>query len=582
MQETKQSEADQRSTSLTSTFAIDMTQKNYDPVIGRDKEIEKMIEVLSRKNKANPILVGEAGVGKTALLHGLVQRIKEGNVPTNLVNKKIFSIDLSLLGKELTGMKYIIDEIIASGDILFIDEIHNIVGAGQTTGSLDLANIMKPILTNGSLMCIGATTFEEYRRYFEKDVALERRFSKIKVEEPSFKDCTKMLKVTVKSFENHHGVKIDETILEPIIKLSQRYITDRNLPDKAFDILDIACSKKGIEINKIKKAQDDMQRYQDEYNWEKVSEIKYNVIPMFKDSSDKVQLQDILCVISDITGIPITQLSKTEKEKLLNLELILKKRIIGQDNALEKISNHVRTSRVGIKKSNCSFLFRGPSGVGKTETAKALAELLFNSEDCLLRFDMSEYKEKHALYNLIGAPKGYVGYEDGGTLTEAVRRKPHSVILFDEVEKAHPEVYDTLLQVLDDGVLTDNTGRKIDFKNTVIIMTSNLTEEQMGTFFREEFLNRIDEIIIFNTLTKKDTEKIARYKLNDLVSNLEKEQGFSIKVSDNLVKKIVDISFSTKYGAREIERIIHSNVEVPLSKKILNDEIKDGELIILK
>lgn len=570
-----------KESNLLEGYAVELTSNKNSEVFGRDSEIQRVVEILSRKNKANPVLVGDPGVGKTAIVNGLVNKIKSGDVPHNLLNKKVYAIDLSILSKNLEAIKYVIDEITSSGDILFIDEIHNIVGAGRGHGSLDLANIMKPLLTNGSFMCVGATTPEEFMKYFEKDSALERRFSKVFVDEPDFESCLSIMKNSLKSYEDHHRVSVNENILKVCIELSKKYITDKKLPDIAFDVLDESCARKSLESNKYLSVLSDLEKYEKDCNWEKVSEIKYAVIPNLQKNSNEVNEADIYKTISVKTGIPVNKLNESESEKLLNIEKILKERIIGQDKAVSTVAHQIRSSRLGFKSNNTSFLFLGSSGVGKTETAKAVADLLFNDESALLRFDMSEFQEKHSISKLIGAPAGYVGYEDGGRLTEAVRQRPYQVILFDEVEKAHPDIYDTLLQVLDEGVLTDSAGRKVDFKNTIIIMTSNLKQEDIYTFFRTEFINRITEIIMFNNLSKEDLEKITRIKLIALRDKVIKNNNIYVDFPPKILAEIVDYVYkkidSSKHGARILDKIIHEIILKNLSEKILKGELKEGE-----
>lgn len=570
-----------KESNLLQGYAVELTSNKKSEVFGRDSEIQRVVEILSRKNKANPVLVGDPGVGKTAIVSGLVDRINSGNVPHNLLNKKVYSIDLSVLSKNLNAIKYVIDEITCSGDILFIDEIHNIVGAGRGHGSLDLANIMKPLLTNGSFMCIGATTPEEFMKYFEKDSALERRFSKVFVDEPDFESCLNIMKNSLKSYEDHHKVKVEDSVLKSCIELSKKYITDKKLPDIAFDVLDESCARKSLESSKYQQALFDLDRYEKECNWEKVSELKYSVIPNLENNSNEVKDFDVYTTISIKTGIPVTKLNESDSEKLLNIEKVLKERIIGQDKAIETVAHQIRSSRLGFKNNNTSFLFLGSSGVGKTETAKAVADLLFNDESALLRFDMSEFQEKHSISKLIGAPAGYVGYEDGGRLTEAVRQRPYQVILFDEVEKAHPDIYDTLLQVLDEGVLTDASGRKVNFRNTIIIMTSNLKQEDIYTFFRTEFINRITEIIMFNSLSKGDLEKITNLKLLALRDKVIKNNNIYVDFSSKKLAEIVDYVYkkvdSSKHGARILDKIIHEIILKTLSEKILKGELREGE-----
>lgn len=564
-----------------SLATIDMTAKSYDPVIGRDKEVDKIIEILCRKNKANPILVGEAGVGKTAVIQELVTRIKEGNVPSKLGKRKIRSLDLSILSKNLGAVKYTLDDIAQAGDILFIDEIHNIVGAGKESGSLDVANLMKPLLTDGNLICIGATTLEEYKLYFEKDVALERRFSKVLIEEPTEEDAIKILTALKSKYEEHHSVTIDHTAIENAVTLSARYITDRQLPDKALDVLDEACSKKSLANDKLRLVLCEIDKATQESDWEKVSELKYGTLPEIKEQSNLVLVNDIQEVISDKTKIPIKSMNQDEREKLLNIEDYLRERVKGQDEVLKVIADSVRTTRVGLNKENASMLFLGTTGVGKTEVAKALAEFLFNDEEALTRLDMSEYKEAQSVSKLIGPPPGYVGYEEGGQLTEAVRRKPYSVILLDEVEKASPEIWDTFLQVFDDGRLTDNKGRTVDFKNTIFILTSNLKEEDLNNFFKIEFLNRLSSIINFNSLNRDTLQQIVEKQLDNLSERLKESNNMELAIKDDLYNFIVDKAYESKdLGARPIKRFIKDHLENLISKRILEEDLRGCAIIL--
>ncbi len=561
---------------------LDMTAKTYDPVIGRDKEVDRIIEILCRKNKANPILVGEPGVGKTAVIQELVRRIKSGNIPQKINNKKIRSLDLSVLSKQLGAIKHTLDDIAQAGDILFIDEIHNIIGAGQTTGSLDVANIMKPLLTDGSITCIGATTLEEYKLYFEKDSALERRFSKVLIDEPSKLETLAILKGLKVKYEEHHQISIKQETLEAIVTYSTKYLTGKQHPDKDLDILDEACSKKCLINNKIKRIYSQIEKYQSESNWEKVSQLKYGILPKMAEPSSILLKDDILEIISDKTGIPVTNLNQSEKEKLLHIEDYLRKRVMGQDQVLKVIANSIRTARVGLDPDTTSFLFLGSTGVGKTEVAKTLAEFLFNHEDKMIRLDMSEYQEKHAVSKLIGSPAGYVGYDDGGQLTEAVKRKPYSIILLDEVEKAHPDVWDIFLQVLDDGRLTDNKGRTIDFKNTIIIMTSNLRKDDLKDFFKTEFLNRLSSIVTFNSLDKETFRKIVVKQLSALSDTLKESNNIALAVKDDLFNFLIDEAYKNKEeGARPIKRFIKNNLKAFISKRILEDDSLDGSALIL-
>jgi ATP-dependent Clp protease ATP-binding subunit ClpC len=570
-----------KSSNLLQGFAVELTATNSSDVFGRDSEIQRVIEILSRKNKANPVLVGDPGVGKTAIVSGLVKKIKERDVPLNLINKKVYSIDLSVLSKDLDAVRYVIDKVKESGDILFIDEIHNIVGAGRNHGSLDLANIMKPLLTEGSFMCIGSTTPSEFMKYFEKDSALERRFSKVFVDEPDFDSCLSIMKNSLPSYEAHHSVTVGEDVLKYCIEISKKYVTDKKLPDVAFDILDESCARKSLETSKYYSLLKDLERYESECDWEKVSEIKYDLLPKLEKKSNALKMEDVSETISLRTGIPANKINQSESKKLLDIEKNLKARIIGQDHALETVAYEIRSSRLGLKNKNSSFLFLGSSGVGKTETAKAIADIIFDDENALLRFDMSEFQEKHSISKLIGAPAGYVGYEEGGRLTEAVRQRPYQVILFDEVEKAHPDVYDTLLQVLDEGTLTDSMGHKVNFKNTIIIMTSNLKKEDIYNFFRTEFINRITDIINFNDLSRKDLEEITIQKLIALSEKVKKDNNIFVDFSKTIVAKIVDYVYknsdSSKHGARILDKVIHDLILKNLSDKILKGELEENK-----
>lgn len=561
-----------------SSFVHEIKVKDGAILFGREKEVKGIIEVLARKNKSNPILIGEPGVGKTAIIQALAKVINDGEVPSVLMGKKIYSLDLSLLSVDLSRFISALKEVIDKKGILFIDEIHNVVGAGKNSGSLDAANLLKPLLTDGTVMCIGATTPTEYSKYLEKDAAFERRFSKITVAEPSSEICKKMLLEVAPQFEKHHGISISKKAIDACVDLSIRYITDRFLPDKALDLLDEACSKKSLASLKSIALINQLKKYEEEFNWEKVSEIRYSLLPSMEKNI--VMEEDIAIVISDKIGIPVCKLTDDETKKLLSLEKSLSSCVIGQDHAAKIIANQYAVSRVGLSHKTISFLLLGSSGVGKTEMAKALASNIFFSKDNLTRFDMSEFQEKHSLSKLIGAPAGYVGYEEGGLLTEAIRLKPYSVILFDEVEKAHKDVYDALLQVLDEGHLTDNKGKTVSFKNTIIILTSNLTREKLHDFFRIEFLNRITEIIQFNNLSKLDIEKITYSKLTLFADKIKYEKDILVDYSEEFIVNIVDMAYNTQYGAREVDRIIHRLVEIPLSKKILNNELEKNKMII--
>ena len=621
-------------------------QNKLDPVIGREKEIERVIEILSRRTKNNPCLIGEPGVGKTAVVEGLAQMIKENNVPEILKNKRVVSLDIAsmIAGAKYRGdfeerLKKSLQEIkSASNVILFIDEIHTIVGAGSAEGAMDAANILKPLLSRGEIQVIGATTLNEYRKYIEKDSALERRFQSVIVEEPSIEDTIQILKGLKDKYEAHHKVKITDEAIKEATVLSERYITDRFLPDKAIDLIDEACSKVKIKsltkpesFKNLEKELDKKSKEKEEaiisQNFEKAAKIRDEE----KELKEKISKQDekwkkqennkeisigkeeICEVVSNWTKIPVTKLTQTESEKIKNLDKELKKRVIGQDEAIDVLSRAIKRARVGLKdiyRPIGSFMFLGPTGVGKTELTKALALNMFGSENAMIRLDMSEYMEPHSVSKLIGSPPGYVGYDDGGQLTEAVRRKPYSIILFDEIEKAHPDVFNILLQILDDGRLTDSNGRTVNFKNTVIIMTSNtgarnITETKSIGFinkddgsasyertkaevmnelkktFRPEFLNRLDEIIIFNKLGKEVIEKIANIMLNEFADKL-KQREIKVKIDKSIVEYIAKVGFDDVYGARPLKRAVQSKVEDKFAEELLDGKIKDGDNIILK
>ncbi len=684
-------------------YTINLTEKarsgNIDPIIGRDDEIRRVMHVLSRRTKNNPVLIGEAGTGKTAIAEGLAERIASGDVPDSLRNKTILSLDLGSLvaGTKYRGefedrLKAILKEIQSKqGEIiLFIDELHTLVGAGAAEGSMDAANLLKPALARGELRSIGATTLKEYQKYIEKDPALERRFQPVYVDEPSPEDALAILRGIKEKYEVHHGVRITDSALTAAVDLSSRYITDRFLPDKAIDLIDEAASALRIELDsmpeeidkierkirqleiekqalKKEKSKDSSNRLQaiskeladlkEQYTklktaWqsekdviskiqeyknnidqlrseaeiaerhgelEKVAQIQYGKIPELEKSiakqqekladlqksggmlKEEITEEDIATVVSRWTGVPVTKLLGSEQEKLKHLEELLGNRVTGQDEALKAVANAVRRSRAGISEENKpigSFLFLGPTGVGKTETAKALAEFMFNDEDAIVRIDMSEYMESHAVARLIGSPPGYVGYDEGGQLTESVRRRPYSVVLFDEVEKAHPEVFNILLQMLDDGRLTDSKGRTVNFKNTIIIMTSNLgseiivekginekTKEEVmkivRSHFKPEFLNRVDDIIMYNSLSEKDIEKIVDLQLDRVQKRLS-DKNIKLNISSDAKRVLASSGFDPAYGARPLKRVIQKEILDPLAIKLISNEIKEGATINIK
>lgn len=612
-----------------------------DPVIGRQKEIERVIQILCRRTKNNPCLIGEPGVGKTAIVEGLAERIISGDVPDILQNKRVISLDLTgmVAGAKYRGdfeerIKSVIDEVSKSNDIiLFIDEVHTLVGAGSAEGSTDAANILKPMLARGDFQLIGATTITEYRKNIEKDAALERRFQPVTVGEPSVEDAILILKGIKGMFEKHHKVEITDDAVDAAVKLSARYINDRYLPDKAIDLIDEAASKVRIgsstatpelkELNaKIEELSAKKDSAVDSQDFETAAHLRDEIKSLeekresLKKSACKegtygtVTPESIAEILSSWTGIPVSQMTEEESERLLRLEEELHKRIIGQEQAVSAVAKAIRRGRVGLKDPKRpigSFIFLGPTGVGKTELCKALAESMFGSENLMIRLDMSEYMEKHTVSRLVGSPPGYVGFEEGGQLTEQVRRHPYSVVLFDEIEKAHPDVFNMLLQILDDGILTDSQGRKVDFKNTVIIMTSNIgarliTEKKLsfgfGDFangeenkniketvlaelkntFRPEFLNRVDDIIVFNKLTKEEIKQIAKNMLNNLSKRLE-DLNITVSFDDEVVDKISEKGFDDIYGARPLRRTIQTDIEDALSEKILDRSIKNGDKI---
>ena len=640
----------QKGGSALDKFGRDLTQaaKNgeIDPVIGREKEIQRVIQILSRRTKNNPVLIGEPGVGKTAVAEGLALEIAKGNVPEILKDKRVVSLDLTgmVAGAKYRGdfeerIKAAIDEVKKSKNtILFIDELHTIVGAGAAEGSADAANILKPSLARGDFQVIGATTLNEYRKYIEKDAALERRFQPVKVGEPTPEQAVQILKGLRDSYEAHHKVKITDEAINAAVTLSSRYIADRYLPDKAIDLIDEGASKVRLASltspDNVKELEDEIADYEkekasaiNEQDFEraarlrdeqkelqtKLDDAKKKWQEQQKGNSGEVTAEDIAKIVSEWTGIPVVQLTKEESERLLNMENVLHEKVIGQSEAVTAIAKAIRRGRVGLKDPKRpvgSFIFLGPTGVGKTELCKALAEAMFGDENAMLRLDMSEYMEKHTVSKLIGSPPGYVGFEEGGQLTEKVRRKPYSVVLFDEIEKAHPDVFNMLLQILEDGRLTDSQGRTVDFKNTIIIMTSNvgarlITEKQsslgfnsenenaeesekkdikelvtgeLRKVFRPEFLNRVDDIIVFNKLNKDEIKQIAVKMLKTLENRLDK-MNIKISFTDNAISEIADKGFDENYGARPLRRAIQNEIEDPLSEQMLEGKVKDGAVV---
>ncbi len=692
-------------------YTIDLTERaeqgKIDPIIGRDDEVRRTIQVLQRRTKNNPVLIGEPGVGKTAIVEGLAQRIVDGEVPDGVKGKRVLSLDMGLLlaGAKFRGdfeerLKAVLKELEKQDGniILFIDELHTMVGAGKSDGAMDAGNMLKPALARGELHCVGATTLDEYRQYIEKDAALERRFQKVQVDEPTVEDTIAILRGLKEKYEVHHGVEITDPAIVAATTLSHRYITDRNLPDKAIDLIDEAASRIRMEIDskpevldkldrrliKLKIEREALKKESDKASKQRLSDLEAQIAVFEKEyaeledvwSSEKANLQgtqhlkeeldnlriemeaakrsgdltqmselqygkipqleeqlelahkkelveeasenkllrnnvtenEIAEVVAHWTGIPVSKMQEGEKDKLLQMESVLHSRVIGQDEAVSAVSQAVRRSRAGLSdpdKPYGSFLFLGPTGVGKTELSKALSEFLFDDEDSLVRIDMSEFMEKHSVSRLVGAPPGYVGYEEGGYLTEAVRRKPYSVILLDEVEKAHPDVFNVLLQVLDDGRLTDGQGRTVDFKNTVIILTSNLGSElihentsdnsihgsvdnydeiktkimeRVSTHFRPEFINRLDDIVVFHTLRREHVANIAKIQIAILSSRLE-SMGIKLELDDSAIKLIADKGYDPIYGARPLKRIIQQMLENPLSEKILSSEYLSGSKI---
>jgi ATP-dependent Clp protease ATP-binding subunit ClpC len=630
-------------------FSIDLTeaarQGKLDPVIGRDDEIRRVMQILNRRTKNNPVIIGEAGVGKTAIAEGLAQKIVAGDVPENLKSKRVLALDMGAMvaGSKFRGefeerLKAVMDEIKrARGEmIIFIDEIHQVMGAGSAEGSIDASTMMKPALARGELQCIGATTLDEYRKYIERDAALERRFAPVYVDEPSEEEAIAILKGLRPRYEAHHKVKITDEAIEAAVQLSSRYLTERYLPDKAIDLIDEASSKHVIDaqsmpanVRELQKRVEELEREQEaaagREDWEQSASIKQSLEGArseFESARDgwlaetghddmTVDEHDIAELVHKITGIPVSRMLEGEPEKLLQMEERLHDRVIGQDRAIEAVSDAIRRARAGLKDPNRpigSFIFLGQTGVGKTELAKALAEFMFDDEEAMIRLDMSEYQERHTVSRMIGSPPGYVGYDEGGQLTEAVRRRPYRVILLDEIEKANPEVFNVLLQMLDDGRLTDGHGRTVDFRNTVVIMTSNLGTEafhkpQLGfglptskpseterdkqkaeiekalrQTFRPELLNRIDDIIIFDPLTEDDLKRIVELLLNDVAERLG-DKHVELQLTDAAKAALVREGYDPVYGARPLRRVIERRIANPLSKRILSGEFADGDSV---
>ncbi|ABW26964.1 ATP-dependent Clp protease ATP-binding subunit [Acaryochloris marina] len=625
------------------------SEGKLDPVVGRQKEIERVIQILGRRTKNNPVLIGEPGVGKTAIAEGLAQRIANGDIPDILEEKRVVTLDIGLLvaGTKYRGefeerLKKIMDEIRqASNVILVIDEVHTLIGAGAAEGAIDAANILKPALARGELQCIGATTLDEYRKHIERDAALERRFQPVMVGEPSVEETIEILYGLRERYEQHHKLSILDESLEAAAKLSDRYISDRYLPDKAIDLIDEAGSRVRLinsqlppaakeldkELRKVLKDKDDAVRSQD---FDKAGELRDREMEIKseikaiaqnkksseenKDDSPKVTEEDIAHIVASWTGVPVSKLTESESEKLLHMEDTLHQRLIGQDEAVRAISRAIRRARVGLKNPNrpiASFIFSGPTGVGKTELTKALATYFFGSEEAMIRLDMSEYMERHTVSKLIGSPPGYVGYNEGGQLTEAVRRRPYTVVLFDEIEKAHPDVFNMLLQILEDGRLTDAKGRTVDFKNTLLIMTSNigskviekgggglgfefaedeadsqynrirsLVNEELKGYFRPEFLNRLDEIIVFRQLTKDEVKEISELLLKEVFSRLE-EKSITLNITDRFKERLVEEGYNPSYGARPLRRAIMRLLEDTLAEEILSGRVKEGDTAIV-
>lgn len=641
---------DKKATQTLDQYSRDLTelarQGKLDPVIGREEEINRVVQILSRRTKNNPCLIGEPGVGKTAIAEGLAAKIVEGNVPETIKDKRLLTLDLSgmVAGSKYRGefeerIKKVINEVKDAGNVLlFLDELHTIIGAGGAEGAIDASNILKPSLARGEIQLIGATTLEEYRKYIEKDAALERRFQPVKVEEPTEDEAVQILMGLRKKYEEHHNVTIDDKAVKAAVKLSKRYINDRFLPDKAIDLIDEAASKTRLKAyvmpDSVKKLEDEIKKMDAKKEeaikneaYEEAGEIKRQqtkkrekldkLVNEWEEKRSSANLSvgedEIADVVSAWTKIPVSRIAQAESERLMKLEETLHERVIGQDEAVSSIARAIRRGRVGLKDPNRpigSFLFLGPTGVGKTELSKALADAMFGSENSLIRVDMSEFMEKHTVSKLIGSPPGYVGYDEGGQLSEKVRRNPYSVVLFDEVEKAHPDVFNVLLQVLDDGHITDSTGRVVDFKNTVIIMTSNAGAEnivqpktlgfasatdekqrhenmknkvmdEVKRIFKPEFINRIDEIIVFHALNKEQIGQIVDIMIASVNKRIMEQMKLSIELNDEAKKYIVDKGYDEKYGARPLRRTIQNDIEDALAEKILEGSVKQGNKILI-
>lgn len=630
------------------SLARDLTQSardnRLDPLVGRDKEVQRLIQILSRRTKNNPVLVGEPGVGKTAIAEGLAQRIIQGRVPKEMLSKRLMMLDMGAVvaGTKYRGefedrMKKVVDEIYRDGEvILFIDELHTLIGAGGAEGAIDASNILKPALARGELQTIGATTLDEYQKYIEKDSALERRFAKIKVDEPTAKEAEEILLGLRKRYEDHHKVKITDEAVFAAVNLSVRYISDRQLPDKAIDLIDESAARARLEVadkrspialqrekvELIVKEKDSAilaQNFEAAASSRKKEKAAYKKLDKLIEAEKSNEIiyktevteEAIVSVVAQWTGIPLEQLEKKETERLLELEKVLHERVVGQEEAVESVSRAIRRARSGLKDPNRpigSFMFLGPTGVGKTELAKTLASVMFGSEDALIRVDMSEFMEKHSTSRLVGSPPGYVGYDEGGQLTERIRQKPYSVVLLDEVEKAHPDVFNILLQVLDDGHLTDSKGRKVDFKNTILIMTSNIGAtalrdektvgfgstggdkdyeamksrilEELKKSFRPEFLNRVDELLVFHSLTQTELNKIVKIMSQSVVERL-KEQKIELKLTPSAIEVISKAGFDPEYGARPIRRALQKEVEDRLSELLLSGDITAGSKVVM-